>query len=290
MSSVSSRPRVKAINTSVLTVPAISCAEAVLSLLTGAVRLLETASRTAYRETLQTLPVGKLPALLPVTAIRAQMPTVECGLRQEVTRHHLPPVEAAKVTSLLKLQSAPYICDSALLSVPLEALLKANKVTEAEKASRHLMEIAEESHHRTVTSALVVACRNASVQAGFSSVNTTKGLDGSIRMIASDQAGRALVTEIHAEKDHEPSLETEVVGVSDGSCVGILDRFDQALEEQGVRAGTPSRKWTGGICELELAKQFLRRKAQSSATGSSGEALRRRRSLNPKPKLGLRRL
>src|SRR5881296_1013405 len=119
------------------------------------------------------------------------------------------------------------------------------------------MNAMEDRHQTVMTSALVAACRNASIAAGFPSVETASGIDGATRVIAADAAGRVLITEIHSSVDREPSMETEVVGVTDGSCVHILDEFDRALDEQGVRATSKDRKWTGGVCELEFAKQFL---------------------------------
>jgi hypothetical protein len=60
-------------------------------------------------------------------------------------------------------------------------------------------------------------------------------------------------------------MATEVVGISDGSCHAILDGFDRALEAQGVRAGPPRRKYTGGVCQLAAAQEFVRRKVRKSS-------------------------
>lgn len=290
MSSVSSRPRVRSISSAVLEAAAIGCVQAIGSLVTAAIRSLDAASRDAYLRSAQSIPAKSIPAILPISSIRAQMPVVERGICKELAPHKLPSVESAKLTTLLKLQTVPYICDSAVLRAPLEALVTAGTEAEAGKASRRLMQALEAGHHQVLARALVTACRNASVEAGFECVETTPGIDGSIRVIASDKNGRALVTEIHADRDREPSIETEVVGVSDGSCVGILDRFDRALEEQGVRAGASDRKWTGGVCELHAAKEFLKRKVQPrlarpaattpTTAGKHGEGLSRSRKLN----------
>ena len=105
------------------------------------------------------------------------------------------------------------------------------------------------------------------------------GVGGMRRVVATDQTGRALVTEIHpGDETRTPSVETELVGVTDGSCQDVLDLFDRALEEEGVVAdASPKRKWTGGVCELSLAREFVRQQivpASRSATG--GAAVRRR--------------
>jgi hypothetical protein len=84
-------------------------------------------------------------------------------------------------------------------------------------------------------------------------------------VIATDPAGRSLVTEIGTLPSGEASLATEVVGVRDNSCGQILDRLDAILERLGVHAGPPQRKSTGGVCELAAARDLLRKKALGSA-------------------------
>ena len=89
-----------------------------------------------------------------------------------------------------------------------------------------------------------------------------------MRVIATDPAGRTLVTEIVNSRDGEPGLETEVVGVTDGSCNPILDAFDKALEAEGVHSAPPTRKFTGGVCELAAAREFVRKKiSQGQSSG-----------------------
>lgn len=286
MSSVSRRPRVKSISSAVLEAAAMSCVEAVGSLVSSAIRALDTTSRNAWNQSIQALPSRSVPAILPVSSIRVQIPVVSAGIRHELGRHELAPVESARLTTLMTLQAAPYVCEATILRVPMQALMQAATETEVDKASRRLMEIVQNGHQQVMTRALATACQNASIQSGFTCVETQSGIDGSIRVIANDEAGRALVTEIRVDQEREPSLETEVVGVTDGSCIGILDRFDRALEEQGVRAGTPNRKWTGGVCELSAAKELLK-KIRPGAKPKQDDR-RRARRLNQTQKLDIR--
>ena len=286
MSTVSRRPRVKSISSAVLEAAAMSCVEAIGTLVNSAIRALDTTSRNTWSQSTQTLPSRHVPAILPVSSIQTQLPVVSEGIRHELAQHRLTPVESAKLTTLMTLQAAPYVCEATILQAPMQTLVQAVTETEVAKASRRLMEVVQNGHQQVMTRALATACRNASVQSGFTCVETTPGIDGSIRVIASDAAGRALVSEIRVDQEREPSVETEVVGVTDGSCVGILDHFDRALEEQGVRAGTPDRKWTGGVCELAAAKQLLK-KIRPGAKAKPDDR-RRARTLNQTPKIHIR--
>lgn len=285
MSTVSRRPRVKSISSAVLEAAAMSCVEAIGALVSSSIQALDASTRNAWTKSSQKLPSRSLPTILPVSSIRAQMPMVSEGLRQELQQHSLAPMESAKLTTLMTLRVAPYACEPTILEAPMQALVQAGTEAEVAKASRHLMEVVENGHRQLMTRALETACRNASVQSGFTCVDTTPGIDGSIRVIATDTAGRALVTEIRADQEREPSIETEVVGASDGSCVGIMDRFDRALEQQGVRTGAPDRKWTGGVCELDAAKDLLK-KIRPAVKNKQDD--RRRARLNQIPRLHVR--
>jgi hypothetical protein len=62
------------------------------------------------------------------------------------------------------------------------------------------------------------------------------------------------------------------VGLHDGSCNEILDRFDAALAAEGVRAGAPRRSFTGGVCELAAAREFVRRLPRPALKADAGQA------------------
>jgi hypothetical protein len=68
------------------------------------------------------------------------------------------------------------------------------------------------------------------------------------------------------------------MGVTDGSCNEILDAFDRALEEAGVRAAPPKRKYTGGVCELAAARDYVLRKVRRPPPAQVSQHLRRRRA------------
>jgi hypothetical protein len=106
-----------------------------------------------------------------------------------------------------------------------------------------------------------------------------------LRVIATNDHNQSLVTEISSDREGYPAMETEVIGVVDGTCHNILDAFDVALEAEGVRAQKPKRSSTGGICQLASAKKFVQGKMQRAQlparTGQAGQqATRRARRLN----------
>jgi hypothetical protein len=183
-----------------------------------------------------------------------------------VERYHLPATEAIQVSTLLTLATTPYWVENTVIRQTLASLQAATSLNAARQAQRNLFQTFEVSHHKVFVQAVKTACANAALKAGFPTLQTMPSIPGTLRLVATDISGRALVTEIHADPGREPSIEAEVVGISDGSCHRILDVFDRALQEQGVRSAPPRRKSTGGVCELAAAKEFVRRKVKRSST------------------------
>lgn len=259
MSTVSRRPRVRSISSAVLEAATIECVETVGTIIEDAIRSFSETSRSIWDKSAEALSTRTLPTVLPLSSINGQIPMVREGIHRELAQYRLTALESAKLETLMALQIIPYACEPTDLQSSMRALMEAVTQTGAEKAAKQLFTSAERSHQATLTQALVTACGNASVEAGFPHLETTLGLDGATRVIATDSDGRALITEVRTDRDAEIQVETEVVGVTDGSCVNIMDRFDSALEKQGVRTHTPVRKATSGICELTAAKEFLKK-------------------------------
>jgi len=205
-----------------------------------------------------------------------------------VDQHVASTVADAKLSELASLAATPYLVqDNATLCQSIATLERATTISQVQQAKEKLLKAMEHSHQQLFVQAVTLACTKASLKVGFSSVETMPSVvENTVRVVATDSAGRALVTEINADPRHEPSIETEVVGVSDGSCNQILDAFDLALEEAGVRSRPPSRKFTGGVCELAAARDFVRRKVRRSAGAQQNlqtpdaSATRRRQRFN----------
>jgi hypothetical protein len=157
MSTVSRRPRVKSISSAALDAAAVACVAAVGTVVSSAIRALDAASRTAWAESNQKLPSRNVPAILPVSSIRAQMPVVCEGIQREINEHKLPPVESAKLAALMALQVAPYACEPVMLQAPVEALIQARTEAEVTQASRRLQQAAETGHQQIVVVALTTA-------------------------------------------------------------------------------------------------------------------------------------
>jgi hypothetical protein len=163
----------------------------------------------------------------------------------------------ALVTSKLFLSS-----DSQVLEQGMQALQNNPNSASLEAFNQQLFT----NHQSIFTDHAAVAVQSANLKVGFKNFEVTQTISGIQRIIATDDRGRTLVTEIGTAIDREPTIATEVIGMSDSSCSQILDDFDRALEEAGVQSSRPERKSTAGVCELEAAKEFIRRQPIKSKT------------------------
>lgn len=227
--------------------------------------------------------------LAPSEALRVERKILEEKAHRLVGLSRLGPTESLKVQTLLTLTATPYrVNNPATLEQPLRAIRVATTEKAVREARSELLRAVETSQDQIFTAALAEACIRAAKKVGFNASQKMAGPTGATRIVASDPAGRALITEISNSSNGRPVMATEIVGVFDGSCAGIIDAFEKALEADGVRGSTPRRKFTGGVCELAAAREFVRKKvypvpAVRDAVVEAKEtdsATRRRKSMN----------
>lgn len=287
MSAVSSRPRVQTVSSSLFDAAAAGIAVALGSIIREMCGSSASADSSLFAHGDSRRDTTAF-QVQPVSALRAQRLAREDAASALVAAKPLPAVERLKMTALLSLSETPYLALPTAVKPCLNALLQASTADAVIQAKATLLAVVDAGHHGLFVEGVVLACRRASLQVGFGSVLVAAG-DGAdaVRVIATDPSGRALVSEVRTDAKGEVSIDTEVVGISDGSCKGILDAFDQSLEAQGVRASDRARKPTGGVCELKSSREFLRHKVQRKAAtqsapvaGSGDAALRRRQQLN----------
>lgn len=280
MSAISSRPRIQSISSAVLpsSLPRVGCADSVLG---SILRDLGPAALEVCR--VDRLKGAELsPPVLSLSSLREQFRRSQSS--QAGHGFGLSPVEAFKASLCRSLVSTPFlVVEGQAMKKQVGALQRAGSLEEARAAGHELMESVEAAHQRIVVEALTAACASAAKKSGFGAIEVQKTADN-VRVVARDVHGRALVSEIAVSRDRDPSLETEVVGVTDGSCGRILDSFDAALAEH-VRASVPVRKLTGGVCELASAKEFLKKRPiafpqQYACSHPSGNDVRRTQRLN----------
>jgi len=237
MSASTSRPHVQSVSGAALGAIAAGGAVVAAALIASIIDSLSSAGRKAYERSAKQLKPDAVGALKPTFALRNQEKAVRAQAKVVVKQNPLSEIEAAKISALASIAATPYqVENSRLVRQRLSALCGAASLSAVQQADDALLKTIESEHQRLFVRALSLACSNAAVKVGFKTIQMASGPLGEMRVIASDPAGRTLVTEIHSVPERDTGMVTEVVGVADGSCNEILDAFDKALEEEGVRA------------------------------------------------------
>lgn len=100
---------------------------------------------------------------------------------------------------------------------------------------------------------------------GFRTLHDATRSEREVRLSAINDDGKVLVSELRLGKDGSPSMATEVVNGCGADCEAILDRFNSELAKH-VRGTAPVRKPTGGVCQLDAAVAFVKRRVQRAAS------------------------
>lgn len=281
MSAVSTRNKANTIESVAIPIGAIVVGACLVGLAKGLSALANVALQASKNKSV----TGNSICLKSVTALRAEAATLKLSKANES-------LETLKAQAFKQFAAAPFLVSN---RAEMErSILKLDRaVTLAEFKTAHQTVIAklENGHQQIFTTALLDAGRRAALKIGFKKIETLPGsLSSTARFAATDASGKTIVTEINAPAGSDARIETEVVGVSDGSCNAILDAFDKALEAEGVRSQPAGRKYTGGVCELSAVRDFLRRSVQPKSSGAAegkefapANDAKRRRRLNPKP-------
>ena len=117
---------------------------------------------------------------------------------------------------------------------------------------------------QTLTDAISRACRKLE----FGSFHQAGD-----QLVAEDRNGRALAVQIR----DDGAMRAEVLGVADGSCHAVLDRFLRALADEGVKiAKINDRRWTGGSPHTQAGVRWAAKKGAKPRATQPGNAPDRR--------------
>lgn len=197
-------------------------------------------------------------------------------VRKELEGEEVSEVEAIQAETIGALEAAGRLNaeDAGSVAETLGQLAEAKSVTEARELREETLSEANQSHRQAFVGGVADAVQEASMTVGFSNVEVSEGPTGDTRVVAENEKGQAIVTEIHDDGDGDPSMASEVVGVFDGSCHEIMEEFEAALAENGIRARGAATYEAQGRCETDAAQDYAKEKygiSEETATDSSGD-------------------
>lgn len=170
------------------------------------------------------------------------------GVKEVLTRQ--------KAAALKTISSCDYQVQSpATIQQGITQIMQADAQQSFSRAVESVMNEIQAQHNQVFTHHLSSIVKEASIKSGFAKEVKVKVLNQKLSVIATNEHGQALLSEIQVDKKSQRlDLVTETIGISDGSCNVILQKFGEELEKAGVKYGESSSKWTGGACWLPNSK------------------------------------
>lgn len=119
------------------------------------------------------------------------------------------------------------------------------------------------SHTEVFTQNIAIACAVASKKIGFREVEI-KTVQGKLEVIASNNQGQRILSEINVDsKTNQVNANTETIGITDGSCLSIINRFNEELKKMNIKIGNEKNTFTGGDCQMSYARMIDQQEKKS---------------------------
>lgn len=258
MSAINTRNKTNKIESAAIPVGAIVVGVCLFGLIKGLSVVANTALQASKNKSITNNPKN----LKSVATIRAETKLLKMTITTDSNLENL------KSETFKQLATAPFlVSNQAEIETNILKLDYAKTLTEFKTLHQEIVHKLETGHQQIFTTALLEASQRAALKIGFQKLETLPSpLTSTVRFAATNSLGKTIITEINAPIGRDTRIETEVVGVSDGSCNAILDVFDKALEAEGIRSQPAKRKFTGGVCELSAVRDFLKQKAVPKST------------------------
>lgn len=209
-----------------------------------------------------------------VGAIARHEEQIMAELRQR--DEHLGKLELEKTAVIAGVLRAPLVTEHVDHLQDALARVDASKTQRELVAARtRLHDLVAAEHGDAWLASLQEITKTAYEKIGFRMLQSETCSRREIRMSAINSDGKVLVSELRLQGNGSPSMATEVVNGCGAECEGILAQFESALEEH-VRGAAPVRKPTGGVCQLDAAVAFVKRRVQRTTPRTTPASTRRR--------------
>lgn len=218
--------------------------------------------------------------------LRAQFKKTYASVSKTMAQNGLSTLEATKASVIATISRMNFkVEDGKNVGNAIKALASSQDSNSIKREVKALMNCLEVSHSKVFTSTLARACAKASLTVGFNEVEVKEVL-GKLEVIATNSIGQRLVSEIGVDpKTSVVNLNTETIGITDGSCSVIMSRFNDELKRMGIKIGNEETKFTGGACQMSYAKMIDQ---QDKEQKRKKKELERLRKLNTNQKQRMR--
>lgn len=151
----------------------------------------------------------------------------------------------------------------AISNVSSEMLVKvasANSPEALKAITKEMLVVTRDNYTNVFISAATTAVVRASRDVAFANIKVFHPEVNLIRVVATDDTDRMLVSEININADNGVSVTSELAGFHDGTCEKVMEDFNNALERHGVKPKKRETKGTKGCPKMSYLKKCLKKK------------------------------
>lgn len=178
-------------------------------------------------------------------------------------------LQVSALNTITSFQSQLTVSQPKVITAGLQALISATTVNGASKAVESLFAEIRHQHTGAFVSGLTSAISGAAATIGFSNVNIVEHSSNMVRIVAKNQDSQYLISEI--EVGRSVDVHSELVGITDGSCVHKMRKFEEELAKRGVTVSEKKQKATHGIPQMPFSKKIQKNKNTSNRVYDSYE-------------------
>ena len=190
-------------------------------------------------------------AIISPNSLRASFQSTFSPSLRKLESNRISNLMAKKASLILALRKTDFkISANTDVKIKLQAIFNTKDVKSANTQIKSLMQILETSHTEVFTSNIANACAIASQNTGFRQVNI-KSVNGKLEVIATNSHGQRLGSEISVDPTTNiVNVNSDTIGITDGSCVAIMKKFNEELRKMNIKIGKEKSIYTGGSCQM----------------------------------------
>lgn len=165
------------------------------------------------------------------------------------------PLTAKKASLISSLRKMDFkLSQSASIRSSIQTVFKSSEIKSLNNEIKIVMQKLEVAHTEVFVNKLAKVCAIASFNVGFKEVEI-KSVQGKLEVIATNKTGQRIISEINVDaKTNHVNANTETIGITDGSCITIVNKFNEQLKKMNIKIGHEKNSFTGGVCKMTYAK------------------------------------
>lgn len=205
------------------------------------------------------------PILLSPATLQTQFVGKINGQEQTFKNNGLTPLDARKAAVISLLSEMPIVVqESEQVSRILLEALKATTLEDANEKFKTAFNAIHTGHLDYFKSEVVRIYAETSNLCGFADI-AVKEKHKNVLITALNDSGQGVVSEITIDNNQQVNTITEITGIHDGSCTGIMTKFNEELKRRGV---VYSKKTKQSTLLLDAEKDLMYRRSK----GPSGRS------------------